>query len=346
MVLNNKLLKIITKEDIQNVRTKRKLISLALRLPCQCNFNCGYCYGKIPTSGTVLSFNEIKNILSQASELNARTVEIVGEGEPLLYPHFTELISYIDNLGMTSTVYSNCSLITLKYANFLLKKNVTVIGKQNTLSPDKQNRICGVDGSYQKIMTGLNNLIEAGFTDTKPSRLGLHTVVLKDNIDEITYMWRQWRKKNIIPQVQTLVYPSKTQAKQYFQYYRHHAITPLKIRELFEELSDIDKKEFGITWNPMLAYPVAPDGCRTIYGTLGVTQEGNAQICSFTEKPLGNLREKSIKEIIHSEAVERIRNIGKLLKYQDEGYGCRANALNMTGDFFAPDPFYDDFLSN
>jgi MoaA/NifB/PqqE/SkfB family radical SAM enzyme len=341
----NKLSKIITKKDIQNIRTKIRLVSLALRLPCQCNFNCGYCYGKIRTNDSLLKFNEIKNILLQASELNARTVEIVGEGEPLLYPHFKELINYIDNLDMTITLYSNCSLITAKDANFLFKKNVTVIGKQNTLSSEKQNGICGVDESFQKIMKGLNNLIKTGFTETKPSRLGLHTVILKENIDEIPNMWREWRIKNIIPQVQALVYPSKKQTKEYFEYYNHNAVKPAKIRRLFEELSNIDKKEFGINWNPIIAYPIAPDGCRTVYGTLGVTQEGNAQICSFTEKPLGNLREKSIKEIISSEEVRRIRNIGRLLKYPDEGYGCRANALNMTGDYFAPDPFFDDFLS-
>ena len=36
--------------------------------------------------------------------------------------------------------------------------------------------------------------------------------------------------------------------------------------------------------------------------------------------------------------------IGDELGYPGGGYGCRANALNMTGDRFGPDPFYDAFL--
>lgn len=344
-MLNNKLSKVITKEDMQKVRTETKLISLALRLPCNCNLDCSYCYGKIVSAQPILNFDEIKEILKQASELEARTVEIVGEGEPLLYPKFRDLIIYIDNMGMIPTIYSNCTLVTPELATFLYKHNASVIGKQNTLLPEKQDRICGLDGSYQKIMTGLNYLFEAGFNDIEPSRLGIHTVVLKENLADIPELWRQWREKNILPQVQALVYPSKSQAKHYFDYYKNHASTPAETRKLFEELSKIDKEEFGLEWDPVLAYPIAPDGCRVIYGTVGVTQEGNIQICSFTEKPLGNIRETSLMEIMQSDEIKKIRITGKILGYADEGYGCRANAFNMTGDRFAPDPFFDKFCN-
>ena len=343
---NDKLVKIITKKDIKNVQTNKKLVSLAIRLPCECNLNCRYCYGKIGAKGSVLNFNEIVEILKQASKLEARTVEIVGEGEPLLYPQFRDLISYIDRLSMIPTLYSNCTLINSEMASFLFKHNVTVIGKQNTLSAKKQNAICRVDGSYQKIKNGLKYLIEAGFTKSKPSRLGIHTVVLKDNLIELTEMWRQWRKMNILPQVQALVYPSKTQAKQYFEYYKHHASKPSETRRLFEHLSRIDKEEFGIAWDPILAYPIAPDGCRVLYGTIGITQDGNIQICSFTEKSLGNIREISLQDVIQSEKVKKIRKTGEILGYREGGYGCRANALNMTGNRYAPDPYYDTFISS
>lgn len=342
---NNKLSKVVTKEDIVKARDENKLISVAIRLPCNCNLDCSYCYGKIDAKGPILSFNEIKNILKQSSELEARTVEIVGEGEPLLYPKYRELIIYIDKLGMIPTLYSNCTLITRELAKFLFKHNTTVIGKQNSLSPDKQDRICGIDGSNLKIMAGLNNLIKVGFANTKPSRLGIHTVILKENLTDIPKMWLQWRKRNILPQVQALVYPSKTQENQLFEYYKQHASTPKETRILFNELSKIDKEEFGIIWNPLLAYPIAPDGCRVIYGTVGVTQEGNIQICSFTEKPLGNIRKTSLKDIIRSDEVKKIRTTGEILSYQNDGYGCRANAFNITNDRYAPDPYYDKFLN-
>jgi MoaA/NifB/PqqE/SkfB family radical SAM enzyme len=339
------LSKIVTKKDIQKARKNNILISLALRLPCNCNLHCGFCYGKIPAKGILLDFNEIKKILDQASKFKARTVEIVGEGEPLLYPQFIELISYINHLGMVPTLYSNCTLITQDIARFLFENNTTVIGKQNTLSPKKQDNICGIKGAYQKITNGLNNLIEAGFNDTNPSRLGIHTVVLKENISDIPKLWIQWRKKRILPQVQALVYPSKTQARQYFEYYKKYATTPAETRHLFEKLSKIDREKFKIIWDPKFSYPIAPDGCRVIYGTIGITQVGDVQICSYTEKPLGNIKEKSLKDILQSDEVKKIRIIDKILGYPEKGYGCRANAFNMTGDLFAPDPYYNNFLA-
>ena len=342
--MKNKLSKVLTNDDIINVCKNNKLISLALRLPCDCNLNCSYCYGKIETKGKKLNFKEIKDILKQASELEARTVEIVGEGEPILYSEFKKLIVYIDDLGMIPTLYSNCTLITLELANFLFDHNVTIIGKQNSLIPKKQDEITGINNSFHRIMLGLNNLIKVGFNDTKPSRLGIHTIILKENISEIPKMWLNWRKMNILPQVQALVYPSISQENQYFEYYKYHASTPQETRKLFEELSNLDRTQFGINWNPALAYPIAPDGCRVIYGTIGITQEGNIQICSYTEKSLGNIRDISLIDIIQSDEVKKIRDTGKILNYPNNGYGCRANAFNMTGDRYKPDPFYERFI--
>jgi len=342
--MKNRLIKVITNKDIENIQLNEEIISLALRLPCKCNLDCSYCYGKIERKGVLLSFNEIKNIILQAYELKARTIEIVGEGEPLLYSKFNDLIKYINQLDMISTLYTNCSLITPKLSEFLYNQNVIVIGKQNSLSPDIQNKICNLDGSYDKIIKGLGYLIDAGFTDMKPSRLGIHTVILKENINDIPKMWRQWRKKNIIPQVQALVYPSKYQSKRYLDFFKIHASSPKETRDLFKNLSMIDRNEFGIIWDPVTAYPIAPDSCRVVYGTLGITQEGNIQICSFTEKPLGNIRDTSLKRILQSDEVKRIRSKDNNFGYQKYGYGCRANAYNMTGDRYGPDPFYDEYL--
>lgn len=341
----NKLIKVVTKKDISEIRDKEQLISIAIRLPCNCNLDCTYCYGKIKSKGKIINFNDIKNVLKQASELNARTVEIVGEGEALLYPNFRKLIEYIDVLDMIPTLYSNCILINKEMAKFLFNHNTTVIGKQNSLSPNKQDKICNVKGSFENIMNGINNLIEAGFTEKKPSRLAIHTVILKENLSEIPEMWRQWRHKNILPQVQVLVYPSKNQGPQYFEYYRNHSPTPEETRKLFESLSRIDKEEFGFNWNPLSAYPIAPDGCKVIYGTIGITQEGNIQICSFTEDPIGNIRDISLKDILKSDKVKKIRDTGRILDYPNQGYGCRANTYNITCDRFAKDPFYEKFLS-
>lgn len=346
MIDTNRLTRVITEEDIRSVREEGKLSSIAMRIPTSCNLKCGYCYGKIESRENSLLFEEIKHVLQQGAELGARTVSVVGEGEPLLYPHFREFVEYVDSLGMVPTIYSNCTLVDDKIAQFMYKHNVTMIGKQNALTPKKQSEISGCENAGAQVLIGLGILMNTGFATTKPSRFGIHTVVIKDNLRELLDMWRNWRRQNILPQVQALVYPSRRQEPKYFDYYRQNAPSPRAIRVLFEELSKIDRVEFGINWDPLLAYPIAPDSCRVHCGSVGITQEGNVQICNFTEDSLGNIRKNSLREILLLDKVKRIRTVGEELGYPGGRYGCRAHAFNFTGDRFGRDPFYDSFLSN
>lgn len=318
--------------------------SIALRLPTECNLNCQYCYGNLKTKADSMTLKEIQNVVKQSYDLGAEIVYIVGEGEPLLYENFKELIQYINLLGMVPVVYSNCIRITQKLAKFLFDQNARIIGKQNALNPKVQDEICRTPGSYLRMMKGIQNLIKIGFTENHPSRLEIHTVILRNNLHDLPKMWRGWRKQNILPQAQVLVYPSKNHDKQFFDYYSHHVPSPSETRALFEELSRIDKKEFGIKWDPVLAYPIAPIGCQIHCDGIGVSQEGNIQICSYLEDSLGNIREKKLIDILNDRKVDRIRSMGMVLHYPGNSYGCRANAFNLTGDRFKRDPYFDDFL--
>jgi len=291
-----------------------------------------------------LSLEEIKDIVLQAKELGIRTVSIAGEGEPFLYKPIKELIAFIDKKGLIPTIYSNCTLIEKRLAKFLLEHNVQIIGKQNSLDLKKQDSISKVEGAAKKMLIGMNNLIETGFTDYEPTRLGVHTVVLKENIKELPGMWRAWRRKNISPQVQINVYPPKEHGKEYFKQFEKSKVSAKELRALFEELARIDKEEFEKEWNPKTAYPIADSGCAVHYGSAAISQKGNVIICGYLQQPLGNIREKKLKEILNSEEVKKIRNVGASLNYPGGRYGCRLNAFNMTGDRFGPDPLFDEFL--
>jgi MoaA/NifB/PqqE/SkfB family radical SAM enzyme len=344
METKNKLPRVITAEDIRMVKERGRLVSMAIRLPGSCNLRCSYCYGCAERKGNLLTFAEVRNVLKQGAELGARTVSVVGEGEPLLYPRFREFIESVDDLGMIPTIYSNCTLVTPDIAQFLYEHNATMIGKQNVLSSEGQDEISGVEGAHDMMTRGLAILTYQGFASAAPSRLGVHSVVLKENLKDLPDMWRSWRRANILPQVQALVYPSKKQPAESFDYYKNHAPTPAETRRLFESLSKIDCEEFGINWNPLVAYPIAPDGCRVHCGSVGITQQGDVQICNYTEDSLGNIREKRLAEILASDKVRRVRCVGETLNYPGQRYGCRAHAFNVTGDRFGKDPFYDRFL--
>jgi len=324
----------------------QKLTSISIRLPCECNLNCKYCYGNLIPKKDTLSYNEITNIIQQASELSIEHVYIVGEGEPLQYTHFRELIRYINGLHLVPIIYSNLTQMTEELSKYLFNQKAIIIGKQNSFNANIQDKICDEKGTYQKINQGLEYLVQTGFSTTQPTRLGIHTVILKENITELPAMWRYWRNNNIEPQVQVLVYPSEKNDEKHKNYYEELMPTPLEIWNLFNELSQIDKEEYAIIWDPSAAYPIAPIGCTIQNNNIGITQEGNVQICSYTEDPIGSIRGKSLKEILSYSKVKKIRSIGDILNYPKKGYGCRANALNITHNRYGRDPTYDEFLKS
>ena len=338
------LRKVSSPDEIEKCLNENRLVSLSLRIPCQCNLQCRYCKGNLQNRG--ISFGQIKDVIRQAVDLGAENISIVGEGEPLLYKDGKEdifsLIDYINPLGALATVFTNNTLVTAEIAAKLFKRNTVIVAKQNSLKPDVQDYFSG-KGAWKKISAGLENLKKAGFASTNPSRLAIHTVICNQNIEEIPAMWRMWRKQNIIPYVQAFVPPVKRNS----EFRKELYVKPEQAKRLFQKLLEIDQKEFGFTWDVNETYPIAALGCTIVKNSLGISATGNAHICAFVEEPLGNIKEKTLKEILEQPYVKKIRNTNYNPKGKNKYFfGCRALTFNMTGDRFAEDPFYKEFKKN
>ncbi len=82
-----------------------------------CNYRCSYCCNYYPDGGETRNINRnierslndwIKFLDSLRKHLNHIQIIWIG-GEPLMYPHISELIKYAYNLGAYSSIVSNCS---------------------------------------------------------------------------------------------------------------------------------------------------------------------------------------------------------------------------------------------
>ncbi|MFH1721652.1 MAG: radical SAM protein, partial [Candidatus Altiarchaeota archaeon] len=299
-----RLSRILSHDEIGKVIEVGGLASISLRLPVACNLNCRYCYGNQNSQG--LKYGEITGVLQEAFELGAKSVSIVGEGEPLLYSSggkdIFSLIDFIDENQADTILYSNCTLVTPGIADRLYERNVVVVGKQNSLDPSIQEFLTGV-GTWEKMSIGLRNLKAAGFNKTDPSRMSIHSVISQINYHEIPVMWRIWRRENIIPYIQVTVPPKDYNE----QFYLDQYVSPSIVRTLFHTLSKIGSEEFGFNWDPDWTYPIAALGCNVVKTGCGITPAGEVQLCAYTEHSLGNVKEQSLREIIKSREVKRIR---------------------------------------
>ena len=102
-------------------------------------------------------------LIYEAKELGAKSIVVIGGGEPTIYPKFKKIIKKIYELKMIPVIFTNTQTMNKKLSNFLFKYNVSVIIKLDSLKEDVQVKMVGVKGAYNNIQKGIKNLLDAGY---------------------------------------------------------------------------------------------------------------------------------------------------------------------------------------
>ncbi|MBF0506000.1 MAG: radical SAM protein [Nitrospirae bacterium] len=326
------LSRVFTSEDRSRCIRDGGLLGVALRLPCQCNLKCRYCYSSKTSAG--ISIESILSFCSQARDLGARTCSIVGDGEPLLFPQLNELISSLRLMKMDVILYSNLIGLSESTIDFLIDHEITLVFKQNSLDEEKQDWLCGVKGTYKKMNHWINMLMKKGYGSTLKDRLSVHTIVCRQNLDEIPAMWKKWRSDGVLPQVQQLSYFRPEEE------YLALAVPPGDVGELFDELRKVDNT-FGYDWTPRP--PIAPYGCSVHFTSCALRTNGDVSICGYTDKIIGNVLEQPLSEIIGSAEVKKMRGrtppatskcFSCALHAKHGCYGCIADTVCRGKSYF------------
>ena len=146
---------------------KRPLLGrLDMELTERCNLDCIHCYINQPANdrevkAREMSTEQVKAILTEATELGALTVRFTG-GEPLLREDFEELYLFARRRGLKVLLFTNGTLITPELADLLArvppleKIEITVYG----MSPESYEAVTGVRGAYKAAMRGMELLLE------------------------------------------------------------------------------------------------------------------------------------------------------------------------------------------
>jgi len=104
----------------------------------KCNLGCIDCYTEAKDKAKrrniegplrdVLSLTEYYQTIDNCKRLGTKTVNLVGEGEPTLYPYFREIVRYIHQQNMIPLVATNGITLTEQpdLADFLYEHNVTI----------------------------------------------------------------------------------------------------------------------------------------------------------------------------------------------------------------------------
>lgn len=336
------------KEEVEDAQRNNRLLRISIEL-CHnfCNLRCIYCYSNSgeETSGG-LTTSEIFNIIDQSKELGAKSVILTGGGEPLINPQepeqYLKVVDYIYHQGLTPVMFTNGTLITKEIAQRLYKKNVSIIAKLNSLEDSEiTNTLSGRNWAHKKMMEGINNLIDTGFNREKPTRLGVESIVCKQNYHEIPNFWRWMRENNIFPYIEL----TKIQGRA-ISYEDILNISKEQAKELFYQILKIDEDKFGYTWIPVP--PLIGFHCFQYYCGCYVNTQGFIQPCGVVNlgKYGRSVRHYKLKEILDFDIFQRTKNIDRYLEEPCKSceflkskycYGCRGSVYSKTGNIFGPD---------
>jgi radical SAM protein with 4Fe4S-binding SPASM domain len=288
--------------------------------------------------GADLDLEELKKVVDQSLALEVGRVLLKNRGWVLWASELLPLIRHIRARGMEIELVTDMLSVSKEAAEELFALGVSVVVGWNSTGCEGWDFASGRQKAAQPVPEGLANLLAAGYP-AQDRRLGIETVVLPQNIDQIHEMWRWARRRGIIPMVDRFL-ESEGQGGG-----RDGAVSIPQLKDLFLKLSAIDSEEFDIRWKPQP--PQAGQGCRRLLSWLAVAANGDVRPCLGLEWPLGNVRRTSLRAIVSDSLIlhdlrairSRIKGYCRSCELSGGCYGCRATAFIVTGDHLASDPY-------
>lgn len=323
--------------EIEKARLDNHLLLIDIHMGNRCNLHCPGCYRNAGRSfAEELTIDECENILRQARALGAKTWVVTGSGEPFLDPKLQPLIEFAGWLNMGVVIFTNNTLITSDLAHWLSVEEVSIVAKLNSFKPDIQDFIVGKPGAHTAIYRGLKNLVDYGFNKPQPSKLGIDTVIVRQNYEEISDIFRYCRSSNIVPYITTELPGGRGKDNAEIL-----DVSVQEIKDIFFRLREIDRKEYGFNWEP---HPpiVAGGSCKKILYQLFVGPTGEIGVCPGLDASLGNIRKISLADALQSELVQKIRHPEKFYQpcpiCNEKCTGGCLLSKHSAGDIFGIDP--------
>ena len=326
-------------QEIYAARDAGQLLCLRMETNDNCNLKCVYCYSSLRRKKQrEMPLKNACDVIDQGINLGLRSIVYLGGGEPLLYRHFWPFIEYVSRRKVIPVIFTNGTLINLSIAKRLFDLGVSVVIKLDG-SEKIQDLLSGCSGSYKRIRSGLDALLEAGFgkLNGRYTRLGIGPCATKVNLLEIPKIWRFARKNKFFPNVECATEIGSATSDITLNYSQ-----TLWLRQI---LKKIDEEEFGIKWStPYSSVPA--HSCGIFLAGAAIKTDRSVALCP--EMPsIANLADKPLVEIIKEPPFSTARALEKNIEEPCASCkffrlclgGCRSKALVKNKSIFACDPY-------
>jgi radical SAM protein with 4Fe4S-binding SPASM domain len=307
----------------------------------KCNLKCPHCYINATTQElkNELTTEESKNLIDQICEVS-KPLLILSGGEPLLRPDVYELVRYGASKGLKMGLGSNGSLIDAAAAKRLKDAGIeTVSISLDSHIPEQHDEFRGVSGSWEKAVGAIKALQENGVL------VQVNTTLTQQNYDQIDDIMSLAENIGVENFHLFFLVPTGRGVK-------IADISPAKYENMIKTtFARVAKHRLNVrpSCAPQfmrIAKEMGLDMSRWIRGCLAglyycrVYPNGDVTPCPYLPIKLGNVREKSFKEIwFNSKIFKTLRDFDSLkgkcgdCEYRALCGGCRARAYGLSSDF-------------
>lgn len=259
---------------------------LWLELTSACNNRCLHCYSD---SGPAAAQNGISHqrwldIIKEAAELGATAIQLIG-GEPLLYPHWRDLVIAAHTKGFNYIeIFTNATLIDPDCINFFKEYNVNVATTLYADNAATHDAVTQHPGSFAKTMQAVHWMLEAGV----PLRIA--SILMKTNQNEAQNIVNLLTRLGVEANPPDVIRPTgRGNDKSLLP----DNYTPVSIRPPFFT----DEHTFNLShkYHSCLA------------GKIAITSQGDVIPCIFARNQLcGNILTSCLTEIMNNTLIRQI----------------------------------------
>ena len=314
-----------------------------------CNSRCMSCQRwKKTENKKYLSFAEGKRLLAQLADINVPNISFTG-GEPLLRPDIYALIAYAKSLEMTTSLSSNSLSINEKNVKRICRSGLDILYLSlDGGSPEIHDVLRGVQGSFEKTINAIQ-LIHASKEKSKPS-VFVNITVNKKNVADLINIVKICKELDIDG---ITIQPVHDFADLQLAIDDELRLNSTDIHVMNDQI-EVLSREYGRFFpiireyldnfetyvkNPNELYKYR---CVAAYLTVEINPYGEVFPCPVEFESMGNLREKSFKEIWYS---KKSNNLRKKIKYGEHPicwFDCVA-PLNIYMSYITILKFYKLF---
>lgn len=158
---------------------KRALSWAVIELLNGCNFKCKWCFANAKSKGSRMSKETAFKLIDYFADNGLKQITFSG-GEPLLYPHIKDVISYAHDYGFIIHMNTNGYFFKKQIARELKERGLSQFETNiDSMNPQKHDYIRGKKGSFYRAVKAIKNGVEVGLNCV------MQTVLTKKNEDEI-----------------------------------------------------------------------------------------------------------------------------------------------------------------